>query len=247
MTNTAGPGSAAAMAAAEAHLRNELTWRFLGLEVARKTEILALAAFVLSISSAIWQVKNYLAGPVLRVFPSDQVTFTSAKKLGQGYENEPDLVRVSATMSYVNEGETGQNGTIRREKIAFAIGSKKYEHHWYQFVSMDVKDGQPTLKRESEARPFAVTAGGSTSHETLFAPWEAECAPGEKDCSPARNFLTWEGLLREVKAAKEVAVTTTAEVYSKGPVSSTCKIKLRDYEIKALEDEGWLAATCREK
>jgi len=39
-----------------------------------KTEILALAAFMISISGILWQLLNYARGPVISLFPSDQVT-----------------------------------------------------------------------------------------------------------------------------------------------------------------------------
>src|ERR1700726_3019539 len=74
----------------------EESWSILGLKVARKTEILALGAFMISISGILWQLLNYARGPVISLFPSDQVTMTAANKLGRNYAGQDNLLALIA-------------------------------------------------------------------------------------------------------------------------------------------------------
>jgi hypothetical protein len=140
----------------------DTSWSFLGLRVDRKTEIIALAAFALSISGVLWQVANFARGAVVRLFPSDQVVIASTNALGRSYSGTENLLMFIATMSYVNEGDIGHNAVVRKERIEFSLGDRKAEHQWYEFVSSDVKDGKPEIKKDGDARPFAVNAGSAT-------------------------------------------------------------------------------------
>jgi hypothetical protein len=202
------------------------SWRFLGLQIARKTEFLALAAFVLSISGVLWQIMNFARGAVVRVFPSDQILMTSTDKLGRNYSGQGNLLALTATMTYVNEGDVGHNAIIRRENIQFALPDRQVEHQWYQFVSSDIEDDKLSVKRVSEARPFPVNAGSAISHETLFTAWEIDCQSGQKSCN--------------------LAFKTSSDIYSGSPVSATCEVRVRDWEIPILENEQWLVAVCHE-
>jgi hypothetical protein len=225
-------------------LSEELSWRFLGLRIARKTEILALAAFFLSVSGLLWQILNYVRGPVVRLFPSDQIIITSSGKLGKNYAGQPDLLALIATFAYVNEGDVGHNAVVRREYIKFEFGDRKIEHRWYLTGSSDFEGSNPTFKPEGEARPFPVTAGSAVSHDTLFAAWEIDCEQVTRDCNPAENFVVWDDFVKTIKLTKEIKIKTVALIYSKPPAEATCEIRLRDWEISIIEMEGWLAAAC---
>jgi hypothetical protein len=222
------------------------SWRFLGLQIARKTEFLALAAFVLSISGVLWQIMNFARGAVVRVFPSDQILMTSTDKLGRNYSGQENLLALAATMTYVNEGDVGHNAIIRRENIQFALPDRQVEHQGYQFVSSDIEDGKLSLKRVSEARPFPVNAGSATSHETLFTAWEIDCQSGQKSCNPAGNFVLWNDFVQVLKKSRNIAFKTSSDIYSGSPVSATCEVRVRDWEIPILENEQWLVAVCHE-
>src|ERR1700761_85111 len=174
-------------------------WNFLGLRVARKTEIIALVAFILSASGVIWQVILYTRGAVVTLFPSDQILLTATDALGRNYAGEESLLALVATMSYVNDGEAGQNAVIRREYISFSLGTSNIEHRWYEFGTSDVSNGALTFKPDSEARPFPVAASSAASHETLFAPWEIDCSAANTACNEAKNFVKWSDFIKAIK------------------------------------------------
>lgn len=221
-------------------------WNFLGLRVGRKTEIIALVAFVLSVSGVLWQVFNFARGAVVLLFPSDQVVLTSVNKLGRNYPGQDNNLAMIANMAYSNEGDVGHNAIIRREFITFSVAGHDFEHRWYEFGSSDQKDGKLEFDRKGEARPFPVNAGSAESHETLFTAWEIECGEADKSCNPRGNFVKWDEFLAAVTANGRIAITTKATVYPSKLVTASCEINLRPWEIKVLETEQWLSATCNE-
>jgi hypothetical protein len=222
----------------------ELTWNLLGLQVGRKTEIIALVAFVLSVSGVLWQVYIYTRGAVVRLFPTEQIAITATDVLSRSYTDRESLLALIATMAYVNDGETGQNAIVRREYISMLLGQRNIEHRWYEFGSSDIENGTLKFKRDSEARPFPAVAASATSHETLFAPWEIDCTLVTQPCDTAKNFVKWDDFLAAVKINPNINFTISAEIYPSKMLAATCAVRLRDWEIAALEKDKWLTATC---
>lgn len=222
----------------------EPVWNFLGLKIGRKTEIIALIAFVLSVSGLLWQVRSYTRGAVVNLFPTDQILITSTDKLGRNYSGQINYLAVAATMSYANDGDIGHNAIIRREYIAFSLGDRDIEHRGYEFGTFDIKGGAPEFVRKSESRPTPVNAGSAESHETLFAAWEIDCENAQEPCDSERNFVTWVDFIKAIKAKKQISFTTSADIYSSKRVNASCVVRLRSWESEILESEQWLAPTC---
>jgi hypothetical protein len=97
--------------------------RFLGIEVERKTDILALAAFFLSIAGVISQISVFtiffLRGAVINVFPPEQVLIR-AETLESG---GPRYVRIGARMAYTNSGAPGYSAILRGERVTISVKS----------------------------------------------------------------------------------------------------------------------------
>ena len=227
------------------HHRDPDTFSLFGLRVGRKTEIIALAAFTLSIGGLVVQAVNLVRGAAVQVFPSDQIVISSTNKLGRRYVEEQNRVAFIAAMDYVNTGDVGYNAVIRQERIVVSAGGRPIEHRWYEFGSSDIDEaGALVFKRDTEARPFPINAGSAVSHETLFTPWEIDCAENDTVCDPRTNYWTWDAFLQTVKATPELTVTTTGVVYGGRTVTATCVVRLRPWEIDVLERVGWLAPAC---
>ncbi|MCG2671279.1 hypothetical protein ACFPFP_30545 [Bradyrhizobium sp. GCM10023182] len=231
-------------AVADTSAEPDLTWDVLGLRVGRKTEIIALVAFMLSLGGVLWQVFNFARGAVVQLFPSDQIVLTTVEKLGKNYRSQDNNLALIATMAYSNEGDVGHNAIVRREYITMTFGDRTVEHRWYEFGSSDLKDGALEFKRDSEARPFPVNAASAVSHETLFAAWEVDCGEGDKKCDPRGNFVQWDDFLAAAKANHKLVITTKAIVYPSTELTASCEIKLRQWEIDVLQTDQWLSATC---
>lgn len=224
----------------------ELMWRFFGLRVGRKTEVIALVAFVLSVSGVLWQVFNFARGPVVQLFPPDLVVFTSSNKLGRNYTDQENFLLVIATMAYTNEGDVGHNATIRREYAEISFGNRTVQHRWYEFGSSDIKDKQLDFTRDSEARPFPLNAGSATSHETLFTAWAVSCEDADTKCNPRSNFANWDEFMRAVKSNGKVLITIRALTAASKIATASCEVKLRAWETDLLEREQWVTVPCTE-
>jgi hypothetical protein len=241
---TENPDAKAVPAKSEQIPDRELLWNLLGLQVGRKTEIIALVAFVLSVSGVIWQVFNYTRGAVVRLFPTEQIVLTATEALGRNYTGQDSMLALIATMAYVNDGEVGQNAVVRREYISMSLGQRNIEHRWYEFGSSDVENGALKFKRDSEARPFPAPAASATSHETLFAPWEIDCTLAAQPCDAAKNFVKWTDFLSTIKINPRITFRTSAEIYPSKKINAACVVQLRDWEIATLEKDKWLTVAC---
>jgi hypothetical protein len=219
-------------------------WNVFGLQVARRTEIIALAAFMLSLSGVLWQVFNYTRGAVVRLFPPDQIVILATDTLGHNYAGQQNMLALIATMAYVNDGETGQNAIIRGEYISVSLGAREVEHRWYEFGNSDVADGALLFRREGVAHPFPAIAASYIIHETLFAPWENVCVQSVEYCDVAKNFVKWDDFISAIKANPRLIFTARAEIYPSKKISVSCPVRLRDWEIAVLENQKWLTTTC---
>jgi hypothetical protein len=170
--------------------------------------------------------------------------FTATDALGRNYAGEDNLLALIASMSYVNDGDTGQNVIIRREYISLSLGAREVEHCWYEFGSSDVENGALKFKRDSEARPFPAVAASATSHETLYAPWKVDCSQVAQPCDPAKNFVRWTDFISAIKTDPRVTVTTRVDIYPSKRITASCIVRLRDWEIAILERDKWLSAAC---
>jgi hypothetical protein len=224
----------------------EPLWYIFGLQIGRKTEIIALIAFVLSVSGLLLQILSNWRGAVVNLFPTDQLVITSTDKLGRNYAGKENMLAVMATMSYVNSGNVGHNAIIRRESITLSLADREVEHRWYEFGSSDVKNGVLVFDRKSEAHPIPVNAASAESHETLFTAWEIDCENATAPCDIGKNFMNWADFLGAIKAKKQISVTISANVYQSNRASASCVVRLRDWEIQALEAQQWLAPACTE-
>ena len=84
-----------------------------GIEIERKTDILAAAAFVLAILGVLWQVWAFAQGAKVNIFPTDQLLIMNSEVLKKNFPRGGPYVLFSATMSYVNQGQAGYNATIK--------------------------------------------------------------------------------------------------------------------------------------
>ena len=129
----------------------------LGIEVDKKTDILALAAFLLSIAAIISQVTIFLLvvfrGAVVTLFPPDQVLL-KADALERGGKK---YVRIGGRMAYTNTGAPGYNAVIKREVVKVDLGSgATFQHKWQNFESFDIVEQKLESIERRSANPLQV-------------------------------------------------------------------------------------------
>jgi hypothetical protein len=211
--------------------------RFLGIEVDRKTDILALAAFLMALAGILYQFVGYLEGPDVKLFPPEQVLIFTKKMVSDEY------VVFAAPMAYVNKGQPGYNAAIKSESIRYKLGGKTYEQKWQEFVYTGSTDNELEVTKQSDAHPLAINAGSTLSHETRFSPRSIRIK-GNQDQDLNKNYMRWEDFLKEIATIKELELELCAEVYDESPVKVKCKIYISQNFVDHLQKYKWHAPTC---
>jgi hypothetical protein len=218
--------------------------------IERKINIPAVIALVISAITLGWQISNYLAGPEVELFAPDQIVIASSEVARFPNREGGPYAHIFGRMSYVNAGAAGYNATVRRESAIVSIpGRAPFEQRWYRFVSADATGAEGnslTVKKISDAGPFPLAAGSSTTHLTLFQPWPHRCTIKDAACDPRQNYITWDQFLELTKDQREFDVQFVAETYDAEPrVVATCKVKLSERSYAGLMSRSWASPACQ--
>ena len=209
-----------------------------GLEIDKKTDILSFAAFLLALAGILYQVYGFFQGPQVILFPPEQIAISTFKIVPTGKE----YVRFIVPMSYVNRAQPGYNAVIKRERIAFFIGSQSYVHKWQEFgSSTSDKQGNFEFSKKSDAQPLTINAGSSENHETYFAPFSIRETALKAGEDKYKYYLQWRTFLTELSKSKKIRIDVVAEVYSKADLKLRCELDVNDKMIEFLEKKKWTA------
>ena len=221
-----------------------MTIRFLGIEIERRTDVLAFAAFLLAAANAVYQVHLLLRGPEVVLFPPEQILIKAER-----YPENRVMVRFAAKMAYVNVGSPGHNAAITSEGLRFDLGGKTYRQGWQAFTSFQVvaeeggtaageRSALSTSKME-DANPFTIGSGSTVAHETFFAPNSALEALPDSD-----SYLRWADLLDGLEGQRELTFVLTARVHGRGARRQVCTIEVDDRLKQRLRERSWYAPSC---
>ncbi len=207
-------------------LPKNLRWKF---TIKPEADVLALAAFLLSVVGIACSVWSFVRGAHVTMFPPEQVLIIRDKD-----SNSP---RFSTSMSYVNDGQPGYNAVITSEALCFDCNGRSYEHKWQEFVTFTTFEGALTAHDAVDAAPFAVNGGSETSHSTYFAARTTREDPG-------RNYLSWDTFIGGIQRNRKLTIRFTSQLLGKKPVSCTAVVDISDYLISRLKDKGYSAPSC---
>jgi hypothetical protein len=216
---------------------SEEFWIF-GIHIARKTDILAFAAFLIALGGIVFQVSGFLRGPVLRIFPPPQIVIRKA-----ALTSGRTPVRFAALVAYVNDGDSGYNATVRSELLHYRLSGRTYTQIWQEFTASDVDpDGTINMHPQGVALPLVINAGSSASHETYFTPLPLRISKNNPD--EWANFLEWDQFLEDLKSVTSMTFELEAQVYGHKSVSSRCVIDIDAEVINRLKRTNWYAPPC---
>ena len=221
--------------------------RFLGIEVERKTSILALAAFLLSLSSIGYQIFSFLKGPEVTLAKSRQVIIY----MYPAADTSERFLTLVTTLAYVNNGQPGNNAVVMEERVSFALDGKEYKYNWHEFVSITLlpRAGTPDTRGERgidlgqtrTSSPFVVAAGGAEAHETWFAPRFDD------------QFVGREAVVRALESALKGGhllwkFQFYAETLNDGTKTADCEITISARLAQQIlsQELGWAALNCNQ-
>ena len=225
--------------------------RFGMIEIERKTDILALAAFLIALGGVLVQVIGFFRGSELELFSPYHVLVH--------YEDPKDcesLVRFSAVMAYTNTGQVGYNGIVQRELLKYTIGSQSYVQVWQKFIESDEEHlegrntGELSIKPVGIAAAFAVNAGDSKSHETHYYPAPERLASNPNGRMSDRNYISkaeFENMIGvKGHAPLSMLLEFVAETSRDNRLVVACRIRLDDGFREVIRSEGWTVVRCWE-
>ena len=194
--------------------------RIFGLEIERNIDILALLGFLIAAVTAGYNIVGALRGHETILFPPEQILILAAPYP----DTVQEYVRINARMAYVNTGQPGYNSVVAIERVEFSIGSDGFEQVGLTYESFRIKDGKLVSASFSDAKPIAVNAGSTESHETFFGPQAVSCKADKPDCNRNMNFLTWEKFIRLIDIAKLIWFTFRASLHDDRDLIQMCTV-----------------------
>jgi hypothetical protein len=212
----------------------------LGLEIEKRTDILALSAFLLALAGIAYQLFAYFQGPVVRLF-EPEVILINFEKFGK----DQTFMRINASMAYVNLGDPGYNATIRKERVEFGLSDEIFEQHGQAFLESVKKNGDSlVLEYKSDARPFPVAARAAESHDTYFAPRSVVCRESDKGCDPGHHYLDPIRFVKLIGKQDMIRFRFFAEMVGGETLAVECDMAVPNEFLTNLMMHGWVVAPC---
>jgi hypothetical protein len=217
-------------------------FRFFGIEIARKTDILAAAAFVISITGLCYQLYGFAASPTIVQFPPEQLIFFPEKS-GNGI-----YVHSGAQVTYVNKGREGKTAVVKLQRMVFDLQGKTYELKWQFFDNFSNAGNQLVrLEKPEPAVPIVIKAGEAVTKETHFSPRTLLVVSKADLTSAYKNFLPWDEFVSELEKLKELDVRIISEFYGLKEKETKVFIRVTPALITALKTDKWDAPSCWER
>ncbi len=206
------------------------------LEISTKTDILALTAFILSVTGMLYQFSIFLRGDDIRFFTPQKITII-AEKLPNFVGDE--FIKITADMSYVNQGRAGYNGIVIKERVTIMFDDENISYQWLNFETYTLVDSKLKNHFFNDANPFVVNGGSGVSHVTSFVPKGV-------DDNDTTNYISWgeftEVILDEID---RINFTFATDIYDHSAEYASCYIQLNDHLKESLKKNKWMAAECR--
>ena len=220
---------------------NEDLVKFRWIRIDKKTDIVALTAFLLALFATLFQVKDWLQGPEIEFYAPDRVVIYSYKQ-----SNGIPIIRIAAPMSYTNAASSQYSAAVRSESVTMMVGSLISKQDWISFgrLARDITGFSPQIT--ADASPVPIPGGSAVSHSTLFGPFEVDCsAPSAKnDCKPNENYISVGSLSVALGEAHEVKFEFLAKIYGFKALRQACSVNVTQAVIEQWAEGFWLIAPC---
>lgn len=218
-------------------------------KVSYEASLLTLITFLISIASLSWQIINYFEGAQVRLITPDQITIGSSPKMNYPNRGGGPYVHFITRMSYVNSASAGYNATVSAERVRISVnGQHAFEYRWYYLVKSDAvgKDGNELkVDKELYGQPFALAAGSSTSHETLYQPWHRDCSTAAAPCTALDNYVDWKTFMQWFGDKHTLEFEFFADIFGRAaPISAKCRVEMPNERFAELQTREWASPVC---
>lgn len=206
--------------------------KVLGIEIERKTDILAMAAFLISTGTIIGQFAILLRGAEVSVDGPRQIILFFVPDIG----GKAHLNAIS-TQIYVNNGSPGYGDILKSETLSLKLGTQVIELRAQESVDSFGKGKILDFRSRAQWRPSKINAGDFISNETLFVPYPAESAVEDA------NFIDEAQFLELIGSSSSIEVGLSSKTYGGQSMFSSCTVKQKD-AVSGISSKGWASLVC---
>jgi hypothetical protein len=213
------------------------------IRIDRKTDFVALTAFLLALFSALYQLKEWVKGPEVFFYAPDRVIVYSYKQ-----SNNIPIIRIAAPMSYNNTASSEYSTAIKNERVLVKVGQIQSAQEWVSFgrLARDVSGFNPQIT--ADASPVPLPGGNSVSHSTFFGPSEVDCGTVDLSCKANQNYISTDAMTAAIGDAHTMYFEFTAEVFSSQKLlTQECTVNITEAVVEQWSEENWLIAHCIHK
>jgi hypothetical protein len=212
-------------------------WWWPPIKVERKTDLIALTAFIISLLTAFWQLSAYVNGPKIRCINPQQIMMFAADRGTNRY------VHVNVDLTYINLGAKGYSDVVIKEWVTFSIEGQWYELDWKKFVHTYRDTNNSEILRSYEkddASPFAVDGGDVVAHETSFQPLLSKRPFGDRRA----NYLEYSNFIAAVDKLDSITFIVSYETVDGRIAAEPCTVTLDPETKMELRKRSWSAPSC---
>ena len=221
-------------------------------ELDPRTNVLAMASFVLSLIAIGSQLADYLSGPRPRIHPPTSIALRSVPT-GNGQAK----IDVYATAVGLTNTAGSAYPEIVTEVLVEFTGphGRPVQMKWWAFEqAADATPSHPDKFNETKAvstTPQVIPGGGAIGWSTIFVPYGKECAAGS-NCNRNDNFLQVDDRTAEWAARGGIEFRFVAHrVTSATPLVGTCRTPRFDpaqVDVSGMQGDfkrrGWITLAC---
>lgn len=214
--------------------------RFFGIEIEKRTDILALAAFILSMGSLLAQCFNIVRGPEV-VLDGPKIITLYSHVGGDGKR----YLRLAATLTYLNNGSPGYDDILKSEVVTVSTETKTIKLNAKYYINSKSSGKKMTTIFVKDAVPMAIKSGSVYSHETEFIPFPDKTNKNS-------NYVEIKRFIEQLRQSNTLLMTFFIETYKGQKITKKCHLKpqkvakyLNDKERSINgESSGWSSNIC---
>lgn len=205
--------------------------------VNKETDVVSLAALLLSLCALLPQIYFFLRGPSPSLVEPEVVVFHEE----MGVSGRPHLA-LTAPMVYLNDGSPGSSFVVLKQSASLHIGSNSFELRASHIVDTNSIGNEYFNKATQSALPFSVMEQEGYAEKVKYLPRPPKC-DNSVICDHSANVRTIEEFLSGAQVSEVVMVDFLAQT-SEQLISTSCEFRLSPGVRIALIENRWVAVDC---
>lgn len=233
--------------------------RFVGLLVERKTDVLALTAFLISATTITINIWALARGPEVRVVnPGSYVLFENVCY-------EAPFIQFVFNLSYINAASKDFSDTLLEEYAVIRISGDTYgfssefigeTSSSSKFDTLENVDCGRLIGNEvaalpgmvvrqiSEPHPVQLQGASGFGHTVVFTPYQKLCSEKKVSCDSSEINLTVEKIVNELTTNEKIVVFLFSRFAVDGLKLAKCEIKTNAPLVEWLPEGRWASQEC---